>query len=812
MANASATSLNTATTVEELVGIAPDQFPIAYLDMSAKISAAAADLSATASPQSSSNSTPVPPSTADTALKSLPVAPQVHANAISADLVCDQPRYIPPSIKSEMSAQSSKPFSLQKTLQAVAPPRPSAPPRASSQDDDFQPEKVLVKRVIKKEFVNFAGAGPKAVSINSPVACGASRVDTSSILPDAAPAIPASGTNLLASAAIPDPAVATAVTAAASTPAPAEPEKKEALSRIYICSRTHSQLSQLIKGLKSTVYTPNMAILGSREQMCIHSTVMLSETKNEDCSKLIGGSDSSGCSFFQGANILANHPSMRVVWDIEDIVTKGRQFRACPYFTAKDIAERADVVFCPYNYLIDKLIRESTGIDLKNNIVIFDEAHNLEDQCREAASFVVTITLVNAAIDMLDVCQNFPDCPTDVAALQTAFMRIRTWIQDLEQVMQVDGSGERILEFVADQVHKQFSSMNMTPETVKQLSSNAYKMQEWHKEVIELSEAPDAFRWLCPSDGKTHSVVPAFSVCMRTVEMMLLVSGYAHEFIGDYAICLQRKSIDADTKVNIWCLNPGVAFKDLREQCRSVVLTSGAPCNAHTLPRNCNSLIIATGTLSPMDSFSSELGCEFSIRLEAPHVIDCARQVMCNYMPEFNLSFKGSDSPSLHHRLGQLIIDVCSVTPNGVLVFCASYWWIEMLSQTWRANGQWDTLNSLKSVYLEPKFNDKNFTKLLKNFEAAACTAKGAVMIAVCRGKISEGLDLSDRCCILFDSTIILRCAQPSSRTLTLFRPGNHVPCLFSACPSPVLKTAASSSRKRITPGAHALSPWYSCV
>ena len=157
-------------------------------------------------------------------------------------------------------------------------------------------------------------------------------------------------------------------------------------------------------------------------------------------------------------------------------------------------------------------------------------------------------------------------------------------------------------------------------------------------------------------------------------------------------------------------------------------------------------LTLAAGTLSPMDSFSSELGCDFSIRLEAPHVIDCARQVMCNYMPEFNLAFKGSDSPALHHRLGQLLIDVCSVTPNGVLVFCASYWWIEMLSQSWRASGQWDALNALKTVFMEPKFNDKNFARLLKNFEAQACTGRGAVMIAVCRGKISEGLDLSDRC------------------------------------------------------------------
>jgi Fanconi anemia group J protein len=444
-------------------------------------------------------------------------------------------------------------------------------PSSASQDDDFQPEKVLGKRAIKKESTNPALTGPKT-SNNSPANCVASNV-----APDVNSSMPAKGTVLPTPAAAAEAAAASTSSASTSAASVAELEKKESLSRIYICSRTHSQLSQLIKGLKSTVYTPNMAILGSREQMCIHPTVMLSETKNEDCSKLIGGSDNSGCSFFQAANILANHPSMRVVWDIEDIVTKGRQFRACPYFTAKDIAERADVVFCPYNYLIDKLIRESTGIDLKNNIVIFDEAHNLEDQCREAASFVVTVSLLNVALEMLEACENFPNCPADTALLRAALIEIRNWIVFREDRMCSDISGEKFLEYIAEQVPMQFSSMGLSPEAVKGLSTNSSKLQEWHKEVIELSEAPGAFRWVCPTDGKTHSVVPAFTVCMRTVQMILLVSGYAHEFEDAYAICLLKKSMDAETKVNIWCLNPGVAFRDLRDQCRSVVLTSGAP-------------------------------------------------------------------------------------------------------------------------------------------------------------------------------------------------------------------------------------------
>lgn len=41
------------------------------------------------------------------------------------------------------------------------------------------------------------------------------------------------------------------------------------------------------------------------------------------------------------------------VWDIEDLVTSAKRRSGCPYFAAKLLAENADIVFCPYNYLID---------------------------------------------------------------------------------------------------------------------------------------------------------------------------------------------------------------------------------------------------------------------------------------------------------------------------------------------------------------------------------------------------------------------------------------------------------------------------
>jgi hypothetical protein len=39
------------------------------------------------------------------------------------------------------------------------------------------------------------------------------------------------------------------------------------------------------------------------------------------------------------------------------------------------------------------------------------------------------------------------------------------------------------------------------------------------------------------------------------------------------------------------------------------------------------SVLLTSGTLSPLDSFSGELGLDFHVKLEAPHVVDINRQV-----------------------------------------------------------------------------------------------------------------------------------------------------------------------------------------
>jgi hypothetical protein len=82
--------------------------------------------------------------------------------------------------------------------------------------------------------------------------------------------------------------------------------------------------------------------------------------------------------------------------------------------------------------------------------------------------------------------------------------------------------------------------------------------------------------------------------------------------LGETAMSVARyyrthvTAIDAKDKsrtFSYWCFHPGLALRVLRAQ-------HGVRC-----------IILASGTLSPMDALASELGSPFPVRLENPHVI-----------------------------------------------------------------------------------------------------------------------------------------------------------------------------------------------
>lgn len=64
----------------------------------------------------------------------------------------------------------------------------------------------------------------------------------------------------------------------------------------------------------------------------------------------------------------------------------------CPYFLSREALDGSEIVFAPYNYFVDPNIRDSMKIDLDNAILIIDEAHNIEDACRDAAGLEYSLS------------------------------------------------------------------------------------------------------------------------------------------------------------------------------------------------------------------------------------------------------------------------------------------------------------------------------------------------------------------------------------------------------------------------------------
>lgn len=161
------------------------------------------------------------------------------------------------------------------------------------------------------------------------------------------------------------------------------PKQAARAPQIIYASRTHSQLSQVVRELRSTRYRPPHAVLASREQMCVNSKVKKKHSTasdiNHDCNKLgkerkcryrnslegfVPPPSEHGCS--------SNH---QPVMDMEELIEMGKTSHVCPFYYTRGQVENAELILVPYNYLFDKDARETTLSDVRweNAVIIFDE-------------------------------------------------------------------------------------------------------------------------------------------------------------------------------------------------------------------------------------------------------------------------------------------------------------------------------------------------------------------------------------------------------------------------------------------------------
>uniref|UniRef100_A0A1A7YGR9 Regulator of telomere elongation helicase 1 n=1 Tax=Iconisemion striatum TaxID=60296 RepID=A0A1A7YGR9_9TELE len=175
------------------------------------------------------------------------------------------------------------------------------------------------------------------------------------------------------------------------------------IPKIIYASRTHSQLAQVISELKNTSYRPKVCVLGSREQLCINQEVMRQESNHAKVHMCRGKVSTRSCVFYNNVeDRSSDRELLNSILDVEDLVKFGNKQRVCPYFLTRSLKQHADIIFMPYNYLLDPKSRRAHNIELNKAVVIFDEAHNVERTCEETTSFDLTPYDVASAITAVD--------------------------------------------------------------------------------------------------------------------------------------------------------------------------------------------------------------------------------------------------------------------------------------------------------------------------------------------------------------------------------------------------------------------------
>ncbi|KAJ5633002.1 hypothetical protein N7490_009341 [Penicillium lividum] len=102
--------------------------------------------------------------------------------------------------------------------------------------------------------------------------------------------------------------------------------------------------------------------------------------------------------------------------------------------------------------------------------------------------------------------------------------------------------------------------------------------------------------------------------------------------------------------------------------------------------------------------------------------------------------------------LGRTIATLCQAIPDGVIAFFPSYEYLSQVLSVWQkpiANGNGQTTLSLierkKKILYESREAVKTTDILLQEYTEAVASGSGALLLSVVGGKLSEGINFSDR-------------------------------------------------------------------
>ncbi|KAG5282719.1 hypothetical protein AALO_G00059110 [Alosa alosa] len=393
--------------------------------------------------------------------------------------------------------------------------------------------------------------------------------------------------------------------------------------KIIYASRTHSQLTQVIGELRNTSYRPKVCVLGSREQLCINQEVMKQESNHVKVHMCRAKVSTRSCLFYNNVEEKSTDKEIiNSILDVEDLVKAGNKQRVCPYYLSRSLKQQAEIIFMPYNYLLDPKSRRAHNIELQGAVVIFDEAHNVEKMCEESTSFDLTpydLTSALQAVDKLlheqvgDAGKEEDLSETSSSALKldiTSVAKIKQIIMDLEMninTFEIPPSSQGITKpgsFIYELFQKAqvtFDTKTSVAETIDQITGYLSSQPGIFLNTSGLQKLGDIIQLVFVGEAAEASGVH-LEKRTRQFKVHIHADTSSSRKKQNADVWAPASSKKQGNVLSYWCFSPGFSMQELVQQgVRSIILTSG--------------------TLSPLSSFTAEMQIPFPVSLENPHVI-----------------------------------------------------------------------------------------------------------------------------------------------------------------------------------------------
>ncbi|XP_021786883.1 general transcription and DNA repair factor IIH helicase subunit XPD isoform X4 [Papio anubis] len=453
------------------------------------------------------------------------------------------------------------------------------------------------------------------------------------------------------------------------------------------------------------------------------------------------------------------------IYNLDDLKALGRRQGWCPYFLARYSILHANVVVYSYHYLLDPKIADLVSKELaRKAVVVFDEAHNIDNVCIDSMS-------VNLTRRTLDRCQGNLETlqktvlrikETDEQRLRDEYRRLVEGLREASAARETDahlanpvlpdevlqeavpgsirtaehflGFLRRLLEYVKWRLRVQHVVQESPPAFLSGLAQRVciqrkplrvlwWLMREQRSQSATLSFCAERLRSLLHTLEITD--LADFSPLTLLANFATLVSTYAKGFTIIIEPFDDRTPTIANPILHFSCMDASLAIKPVFERFQSVIITSG--------------------TLSPLDIYPKIL--DFHPVTMATFTMTLARVCLCpmiigrgNDQVAISSKFETREDIAVIRNYGNLLLEMSAVVPDGIVAFFTSYQYMESTVASWYEQGILENIQRNKLLFIETQ-DGAETSVALEKYQEACENGRGAILLSVARGKVSEGID-----------------------------------------------------------------------